>query len=147
MTTGVKWQFFLLNVKGRIWGEETTAVCSGRQEERLASWWPYGTWTKHILDRVHLIPLCVKDTSGSKAKKILFIIVFRPVVISPSTHCSSYDKISIWQLILAFFAHKGGLTGNLYNHALYANRSHHCHCQPHEAAIHYLVVDRMTSTN
>jgi len=72
LTTGVTQQFLFVSVKGRIWGDENTGVCSGRQEECLARWQPYGIRTKHILDLVHLIPLCVKDTLGSKAKKYNF---------------------------------------------------------------------------
>lgn len=59
-------------VKGRIWGEENAGSCFGRREAWLARQRPYGIGTKHTLDLVHLIPLCVKDTFRSKAKKYSF---------------------------------------------------------------------------
>lgn len=81
--------FFFVSVKGRIQGKENTGVCSGRQKGCLARQRPYGIQTKHILHLVHLIPLHVKDTLRSMAKKYSFV---RPVGISPSSPHSSYDK-------------------------------------------------------
>lgn len=63
---------FLHDMKGRIWGEANTGSCSRRREACLARRRTYGKGTKHTLDLVHLIPLCVKDTFGSKAKKYNF---------------------------------------------------------------------------
>lgn len=75
--TQVKQQFCFVSVKGRIQGKENTGVCSGRQKECLARQRPYGIWTKHILDLVHLIPLYVKDALRSMAKKYNFGYCFR----------------------------------------------------------------------
>lgn len=64
--------FFFVSVKGRIQGKENTRVCSGRQKGCLARQRPYGIRTKHIFHLVHLIPLHVKDTLRSMAKKYSF---------------------------------------------------------------------------
>lgn len=124
--------FFFVSVKGRIQGKENTGVCSGRQKGCLARQRPYGIQTKHILHLVHLIPLHVKDTLRSMAKKYSFV---RPVGISPSSPHSSYDKNIHLAANFSIFYAQGWLTLNLYNPVLYANSSH-----PHKAAIHYLVV-------